>query len=474
MSKSITKDLSILTVGRALQVVALFLNYKLLALYLEPTQVGVYFLMLAVASYFGLVLINPVGTYLNRHLHKFSNENVLIPFLLLFLVYLFITHLLGFLALLALSPWFQLSSGNLYWVTLFATFYSFAASLGNTIVPSLNILNHRVAFVVLTVLTHLVGLALSLVLVTQFGLRADFWLLGLGLSYFFFGLIGLFMIRQRTSNDSFSKVFQVVESGLILRFGAPIALTNICLWLITQAYRPITEQFSSLEFLGYAGFGLGLASTLSVTFEYLLQQLYFPDLYKNINTDQQSQRESSWNDSANRCLFISLSLAIFVSSLSPVIISFSGSEKYKPAIYFLSIGIWAETFRAIGNIFSLIGQSELKTSKTIIPYFAGGIVTVALLFASQKGHVFESFLPFALIVGHLTVCTGLYFKFKGSFHINIHLRRLTQQVLWCLLFLLVIPLYGMSQNLIATILILGVFGLYLLFIQLKAMKRHEA
>ncbi len=475
MSKT-DRDLLILTLGRGLQVIGLFLNYKLLAYFLKPSEVGFYFLLLAIVSYFGLVLINPVGTYLNRELHGWSEKYVLLPFLLLFFIFNFLAHLLVLPVCFVLSTWIDFSPFSPFHIALFVGFYSFAASLGNTFVPALNILNHRVSFVVLTVCIHFVGLALSVGLVLLYRPSAIMWLAGLGAAYLFFGCVAMAMLgdedrrarrAQSTPPRSALDSFHFKE---ILSFAAPIALTNSCLWLITQSYRPMTEYFTTMEFLGYAGFGLGLASTLSVTFEYLLQQFYFPDFYKNINSEDKSQRETAWNTYANPALSIYFSLAIFVSLMSPFIIRFISSPEYKAAAYFLAIGIWAETLRATNNVLNLISQSERNTKRTIWPYFLGGITTSGALFLTGKFDIFETALPFALCFGNMVVAVTLVRRFRHDFFIDLSVGKILARALPVSATLFVVPLYPLSESLWTSFGALAVFGSFFLFTQYRSLK----
>ncbi|MCB0407404.1 MAG: hypothetical protein KDD34_04310, partial [Bdellovibrionales bacterium] len=85
------KEIFVLGIGRALQVILLFFNYRLLTTVLPKDEVGQYFFILSLSAIVGLIFINPIGTYFNRTLHSFSSSKevkrqmVLIFFIILFL-----------------------------------------------------------------------------------------------------------------------------------------------------------------------------------------------------------------------------------------------------------------------------------------------------------------------------------------------------------------------------------------------------
>lgn len=450
----------------------LFFNYKLLSIFLPAKEVGLYFLMLSISSYIGLVLINPIGTYITRQLYFWKQNRFLSHSLIYFSLYALACHLVIFPILYFISRWLHISESTQLIFIAFSILYSLTQSLGNTFLPALNILNQRVSFVVLTALVHICGLGVSILLVTKFKPTSYFWLAGLSSSYFLFGLIAFFLIQKESVTDSkiIKRSYPSLNIKEIFNFASPILVTNFFMWMITQSYRPLTEQFSTLEFLGYAGFGLSLASTLSVTFEYLLQQLYFPDYYKDITSEDKVQRESAWSQIANQSLPIYFSVAAFVSIMSPFIIRFTASQEYQAATYFLAIGIWAETFRSSNNIFSLIGHSEMKTSRLITPYLWGGVITVGLLVGFYFFNCYETALPFTLLLGNFTVTFFLYQKFRNHFKIEIKLSEFAKRTWTNLLFLFTIPFYTWSSNIWTSFSLLTISGLLFLWFQYKGIK----
>ena len=106
------KEVLILGVGRALQMLLLFANYRLLTMVLPKEQVGEFFFILSLTAITGLVLINPIGTYFNRTLHSFEKPvQVKVQMLLVLFVSLCFAFL-NFPIVALLSPLFDSISDN--------------------------------------------------------------------------------------------------------------------------------------------------------------------------------------------------------------------------------------------------------------------------------------------------------------------------------------------------------------------------
>ncbi|MCB9025415.1 MAG: hypothetical protein H6625_03785 [Bdellovibrionaceae bacterium] len=462
-------DLFVLLLGRALQVIALFLNYKLLVNYLDKTQVGFYMWALSITLWFGLVLINPVGVFFNRQLHTWKENGKLRIAVVLFSIFTLNVSILCFIVFSFLSPSSNNNSNDII-APLAISFYTFSTVTANTFIPALNILKCRVLFVILTVLSQFIGLGISVFLVVHYFYLASYWFLGIALAMGIFALIsGAFLIRMSKKNKPKLKTpINIARSAQeILKFSGPLVITNICLWIITQSYRQTVEYFNGLEFLAIAGFGLTLAAQLSITIEYLVQQLQFPDFYEKIAKNNQVDRELNWNRYAENVLPIYLSFTIMVSICAPFIVPVFGKSEYNLAIYFLSVGIWAEFFRSSSNVFALIGQSEMNTSKTIFPYFIGSMITLFLLFFIGFTKSKTYYLPWVLIIGNLIVCTTLWWVFSKKFHICINIKNFVKKLTHVIGYLFVIPFYSFNTSEKISFMALLYVGCVFAFFQFK-------
>ncbi|MDX4035710.1 hypothetical protein Q6A69_05160, partial [Aliarcobacter skirrowii] len=70
----INKELLVLIIGRVLQIIIALLSIKIATKYLEPIEMGNYYLIMSIVGLYGFFLINPVGQYINRNTHRWYEE----------------------------------------------------------------------------------------------------------------------------------------------------------------------------------------------------------------------------------------------------------------------------------------------------------------------------------------------------------------------------------------------------------------
>ena len=185
------KTLFLLSVGRVLQIIILFLVSRVMTKLLSHEEVGFLYLLLSISSYVGLVVMNPVGVYYTRKLHSWSEEKISVSIFLLVVLFIFLSSLLCFPIVFIGKFFIGLNGYTWISIAMLMTFYVFSSTVNNTLIPSLNILKYRTSFVVLTFLTQFFGLVFSYFLVIN-NANAFYWLLGQGISFLLFFFITLF------------------------------------------------------------------------------------------------------------------------------------------------------------------------------------------------------------------------------------------------------------------------------------------
>ena len=148
--------LLIVSAGRVVQILLAILNIKISTTYLDSSQMGTFFILMAILTYFGLTFISPIGNFLNRRLHTWKNERSIGVNLIRYNLYILAISLLAIPLLYLARQWGNLL-GDLPLQALFLTIPLgvYVTTWSTTLNPSLNLLNHRIAFVVLTNLTLL-------------------------------------------------------------------------------------------------------------------------------------------------------------------------------------------------------------------------------------------------------------------------------------------------------------------------------
>ena len=174
----IKSDLFILTMGKIIQMLLLFLAVRLFTKYLSDAEIGNLILILAVTMFFGLALVNPVGSYVTRELNQwYLNGSVLSKFVI-FSGYILLVSVIAFGAPYFLALFGVGTSINTLSFSIVVSLFVFFNTWNQTIIPSLNLLFHRKAFVAFTILTVSLYLLLASVFVLLIEPTAYWWLMG--------------------------------------------------------------------------------------------------------------------------------------------------------------------------------------------------------------------------------------------------------------------------------------------------------
>lgn len=439
--------------------VIMFATYRLLSTFFSTEEMSSYYFLLSVSGLFGLIIANPLGMYLNRIIHRSKNEQELLGVVSVY------SKLMVSLSVIVIPIVFIVQSKldktqlSVWAVATLLFSYVVGTTLNGTFVSMLNILSHNNAFVVLTILTSLVGLALSFAAINIFANDPIYWLAGQGASLIFFGIISLVLIKYQ--NREQTKVYKINKKE-IYAFCLPILLTNIFVWIMSQSFRFFLKGSVNDSLLGEMAFGLGLAAALAVAVEYLFQQLLFPGFYSALN-DTKVDREKSWNKLFAKSAPAYICLIMYMGVLSPFILNILADDKFKGAMIYFSFGAVYELFRMLGNMVNMAFQSEMKTKSAISSYVLGGVITLAgILFISMNQEYLYA-TPYVLIAGQWTIFLSLFINLKKLIRIESVTQKLLKYLLLSMPFLISVFFYE-KRNLIVSVIVCGAFGLYLLFL----------
>src|SRR4051794_27476586 len=71
------KDLALILPGRIVQFALALATLRIASHLLDPAEMGRMSMFTAIAAFFALAVVNPVGMFLNRHLHRWNLESVI-------------------------------------------------------------------------------------------------------------------------------------------------------------------------------------------------------------------------------------------------------------------------------------------------------------------------------------------------------------------------------------------------------------
>lgn len=470
----INKELLILIIGRVLQIIIALLSIKIATKYLEPIEMGNYYLIMSIVGLYGFFLINPVGQYINRYTHQWYEAKKLMN---VFFVFNFYVIFMSFISFILTYLLYKLGIGNsieIFYFILFVSLYIYFNTWNQTIIPMINLLGNRISFILFTIGTQVIGLLLSVYFINYFDFKGIFWILGQVIAFgLFAGFAWLYFIRIIQNNFDISSSFKMIRYNNIkniLKFSLPLSFGVLFLWMQTQSYGIIIEKYIGAEFLGYFGVGISLAFAISSAFETIVMQYLYPMMYKNM--EDESIFKSTINDILNLIIPIYFLLALFVSFLSFYFINFLVDAKYHDVYIYTVFGIWIAFFRMSANMIANIAHAKLNTKKLILPYAVGGILSLVGTFVASQIENYNYFVPFILLLASFMGFVAMFFRMNKLVEIHLEFKIFLIVLLYSLPLLISTNFYEYSYQIEYSLGVLAVYGIYFLFVMYKIIKKR--
>lgn len=472
--KMFNKDLTVLILGRIIQVFILLVAIRIVTNILDPEQLGNYYLVMSICSFFGLFLINPIGQYINRNTHAWHDADILLDKMFNFNFYVITASVLS-VFIVMLFYFFGIARAIEYqYLVIFIPLFVYFQTWNQTIIPMINMLEYRIAFTLLTVLTLLVSLITSYILIQLISKEAIYWFIGqivgmaicaVGALYYFFQKITQsFNYRRALASISF------INLKLIMKFSAPLSLGVFFLWVQTQSFRIVIDKYIGAEFLGFFGVGLAIAAGIASSFETIIMQFIYPKMYKSMKDSNDFQ--NVFTGIINMILPVYLILAIFVSFFAVYIANVLVDVKYSSSYVYLIAGIWFEFFRMSANLVANIAHSKLNTKSLLVPYATGGLfILFGTYFAVQNEH-YATFIPIVLVLGGLISFLIMYKKMNSMLRMRLIIKNYAYMLVASLLFIPGFLFLSYASSIIFSFMVLAVFGSYFLLILYLFIRRQ--
>ena len=432
---------------------------------LDAEEVGQYYLLLTLLALFNFVFFNPVGQYYGRSLIRWKHQGdvlnaTVIALLLRFLGVLFcIVILVAIFTTLDYTVYYKLSEFLLFFLL------SLLAGIHGVLLSAVNILGDRLRFTIIGSLTLIVGLLLSLVIVSSIHERAIGWLYGIAISQIIFSIL-LFKCVVKDSSLSINKLKSALDARYLrntLYFLIPISLTLFLQWGQNVSYRIIVEAKYSIEVLAYLGIGMAIANNIFNAVESLVNQIYTPVYFKDITHSSRSGRSAAWNQLAFHAIPIYIVLATLVLCTSlhlPVVLT---SEKFHGVSLFIALGVLVEFLRVSTNLVYMISQSEMRTVPTVLPYAIGFLITItSLLVFDVSTNIW--LIAILLSIAYVVILLLLWINMRKLLQVQIDVARLFRAILASLplSLLIIIPtgVEGTTKTFLISLGALAIGGIY--------------
>lgn len=447
-----------------IQILIMLVSIRILTTLLSPAEVGNYYLAISILAFFNLVFLNPPGVYFSRHLLEWYKSKNLFNALVLFLLWILIVTLIAVPIVVILFEIFNYEQKfNYYMFLVFILLSIIISTVHRNITYGLNTIGHRKFFVYVLTLTLFFGLLFSVGLIYFFEPKPLFWLYGIIISetviiYFafkFFVKGNLFELKK------IKEVLNIERFKKILIFTFPVAITTFLMWGQNMSYRFIVDYRYSAEILGYIAIGLGVASSIFGSLEAIMTQYLNPIFLKDILDSTKEERAKAWNKMASIMVPTYLLALIFIISMSEKLIFILADNQFHDSYHYTMIGAIVEFFRVASNLLNSISQSEMKTKKTILPYFIGFTVVIFSLVVFDFSHNLIM-IPLVLVMGYFLVCLAMYINMNKLLEIRLRInfsKILIYSIPFGIIFLL-----PSSDNFFYNLFCLAVFGIYFLMI----------
>jgi len=370
--------------ARALQFVLLLVTLRIASSLLVPSEMGKLSILTATVSFFALLLINPVGMFINRRLYAWNERGDAFNYLYYFCIYVVGVSIFSMVVLYVLtsSQTVDIGFSTDIYLTLVACSILFG-TLNQTVIPSLNIFGRPYWFGVLTLATTAIGLTIAFSVVHLFQRIAEWWFTGLLIGQVTVGAWGLYLLRQTLNPPThlrrcLSPLHRPAIKGL-LNFAWPISLAVSLGWIQSQSYRFIVEHSLGLHDLGLFAAGYGISAGLTAGFESMLTTHFQSIFYKQVNAETEGSADAAWRNYA-RSVLPSIALTAFlIIGVAPQLTDLLLSAEYSASYQYVLWGAGAEFFRITTAVFALFAHAKMMTKILVYPNLLGAFLALVLV-----------------------------------------------------------------------------------------------
>ena len=376
---AIKMDLMLVGGGRLATALLSLITIRAVTTFLTPAQYGVLALLLAVQMFCGLFLVNPIGQHINLHTHAWWDDGSLTVRLKQYRLYVFAVSLIGGAVVFGMVK--QQTNEQLFWASL-AMFVAVVAGTWNaTLIPMLNMLGFRAASVLWSITTVSTGLVCAIVFVMWWPF-ATAWLAGQAVGMGIGALGAKYILRQHAHGINTAQgALPLIDRHTVLSYCLPLAFATGLMWLQLSGYRFLIEGYWGLAQLGFMAVGLQLAGQISALAESLAMQFLYPLFYRRVSLqEEKNEVVLAFSDLLNTLVPVYFVLTGLIVLSAPYLLKLLVAAQFQDAIAFVMLGAGIELCRVLGNLLSNAAHIRRKTKSLALPYAAGAVTSLMLIF----------------------------------------------------------------------------------------------
>lgn len=468
MNKNKT-DLTVLILGRSLQVIFAFLSVRLITTLLGPTQIGRMNLILGVTSWFGLLLVSPVSNYILQQALEWNAEGKLINSLRRYIF--FLAGVAIFTASLISILYYTIGIGTqvqLPWLLALVLSSLTLGMLSTTCTTIINLLGYRTWYVLFSNLGGWLGLGIAISLALWFSIKAEYWMIGLLIGQVIV-LIGAGIVLNKVSNKRPSLSTSVTRTNdfnarAIFQFSWPLIIATAFYWLQNSGYRFVLVGLANETTVGLFTTGTAIAVAPLVMFETLFTEYYRPIFYRDIAYGNNQQRAQAWNQYANAYFPAIILVTVYLALSGPFLARLLVSQAFQHVSWLAFWGAITQATLMINATYTLLVFASLDTRIMIWPNILGAlIVFVSMLILVPWQPLLGTSI--ALSLGMFAFTFDLARRLRWRFSLHFPWLRIATALLISLPLVLVLEgakLFWLNPSVIQAVAILAVCGLYVL------------
>lgn len=406
--------------GRLAAALMALISIRAVTTFLTPEQYGELALLIAVQTFCGLFLINPIGQHINLHTHAWWDDGTLMARLKSYRRYIFVVSFVGAAVVFFMGK--QQTLEQILWSSAVMFTLVIVGTWNATLIPMLNMLGFRSASVLWSILTVMIGLACSVSFVIWLPSATSWFsgqIIGMGI-----GALGAkYVLHKHAVHTKLSKGrLSLIDRRTVLSYCLPLALATGLMWLQLSGYRFLVESYWGLAQLGFMVVGLQLTGQISALVESLVMQFFYPMFYRRVSAHEQVHEvELAFSDLLNTLVPIYFVLTGLIIVSAPYLLKLLVASQFQDAIFFVILGAGIELFRVLGNILSNATQITRKTKSVVLPYAVGAIITfilIALIGYRQKEMIWVGVALISGAIAMLLVMLKVMYR-QVSFRLDV-------------------------------------------------------
>jgi O-antigen/teichoic acid export membrane protein len=383
------RDILILSVGRVLQVLAGLITIKTATTVLSPGEVGSMNQLMSLAVIGTSALLMPMTAYIGRGCLEWMDAGILRRRLGSYLLIILAVALACGAVVWVIQAQLMVVSGMTpVWVAGLVVLYTVGFALHTMGSSGLNLIGHRLLYVLFMNLAAWGGLLLAMWWSSPHA-SPELWLLGIFcgflLSSLSYAVLDRYARLTAPVHSERSSVLAFDWQALSL-FVGPQAIAFLFFWTQTQSYRFVLSWVADITTVGLFAAGYMVCSVPMQTFESLFNEFYSPTLFRALKGQDTEGMARAWNAYAAAYIPAIILFGAFLIGNAVFLVKVLLGEQFQAIASILVWPALTETLRAISSTLHHLGLAKVDMTVNILPVLCGAFVapTLVYLLASSE------------------------------------------------------------------------------------------